>query len=152
MMILIQEEQIREIASDVWSGFLGMDLVACGDEQFSEGGDCMKATVVVTGDWNGEVTVECYAPLAAEAASRMFEVKPDELSNSELLDALGEIVNMVGGNIKGLLPGANKLSLPCVSHGVCTIPVPCERSVNAVFRFENERLSVRVAKWEESES
>jgi chemotaxis protein CheX len=37
-----------------------------------------------------------------------------ELTPAEVLDTWGELVNMVGGNLKGLLPPPSQLSLPDV--------------------------------------
>jgi CheY-specific phosphatase CheX len=55
-------------------------------------------------------------------------------------DALGEITNMTGGNIKALLPGACHLSLPAVVEGTSyTIRVPSTRIVTRV-PFECEGM------------
>ena len=47
----------------------------------------------------------------------MFGMEPDEVSADEVADAVGELTNMVGGNIKSLLPEPSLLSLPTVSRG-----------------------------------
>ena len=41
---------------------------------------------------------------------------------SEVVDALGEIANMVGGNVKSMLPGPSTLSLPSVVQGQLSVP------------------------------
>jgi chemotaxis protein CheX len=51
----------------------------------------VSGTVWITGGWDGAVAIR---------------------GN----DAIGEIANMIGGNIKSLLPGPSKLSLPSVDH------------------------------------
>jgi len=38
---------------------------------------------------------------------------PDE----DVADAVGELVNMIGGNVKSLMPGPSVLSLPVVAAG-----------------------------------
>ena len=47
----------------------------------------------------------------------MFSVPEGELGDEDLRDALGELTNMVGGNIKTLLPGSEFISLPTVIEG-----------------------------------
>jgi chemotaxis protein CheX len=37
-----------------------------------------------------------------------------ELTSTEVADAWGELLNMVGGNLKALLPPPSQVSLPCV--------------------------------------
>ena len=44
----------------------------------------------------------------------MFAADEDSLGLEEVQDALGEISNMIAGNIKPLLPGASRISLPSV--------------------------------------
>lgn len=44
-------------------------------------------------------------------------MESNELSDSDVADALGEFVNIVGGNIKSALPGPIALSLPLVALG-----------------------------------
>jgi chemotaxis protein CheX len=76
----------------------------------------------------------------------MFELAADEISPSEISDALGEIANMMGGNVKALLPGPATLSLPSVTEGSdysITVPgaaLACELHLEC----EGEPLSVRV--------
>ena len=58
-----------------------------------------------------------WTPTVAERlACVMFQV--DEASPEEVRDLLGEMANLVGGNIKGMLPGPSRLSLPVVAPPV----------------------------------
>ena len=59
----------------------------------------------------------CSRPAVRAAAARMFSVPEAELTNEDLRDALGELTNMVGGNVKTLLPGSEFISLPTVIEG-----------------------------------
>ena len=43
---------------------------------------------------------------------------------AEVVDALGELTNMIGGNVKSLLPAPSQLSLPMVSESVWPTTVP----------------------------
>jgi chemotaxis protein CheX len=44
----------------------------------------------------------------------MFDLEPEAVTLDETRDALGELTNMMGGNLKALLPGPSRLSLPTV--------------------------------------
>ncbi|MCU0705946.1 MAG: chemotaxis protein CheX, partial [Fimbriiglobus sp.] len=46
-----------------------------------------------------------------------FDTPSAEVTPAELADALGELANMVGGNLKALLPDGCRLSLPSVEPG-----------------------------------
>jgi chemotaxis protein CheX len=54
--------------------------------------------------------------VARELAAAMFGIEADDLGDEELVDALGEVTNMIGGNVKALV-GGNVLSLPSVTRG-----------------------------------
>jgi chemotaxis protein CheX len=79
--------------------------------------------VTVHEAWSGAVQLECSADFAAMAASRMFAAT-DGVTQVELDDALGELTNMIGGNIKSLLPAPSHLSLPSVTHSTGLASVP----------------------------
>ena len=55
--------------------------------------------------------------LAGELAARMFRKAPDTLTPQEIGDALGELTNMISGNLKPLLPGWGRISLPSTAPG-----------------------------------
>ena len=88
---------------------------------------------ITGGPWEGTVSVECPAPLAAAAAAAMFGVAADDLGPEEIDDALGELANMTGGGLKALVPGSSTLSLPTVVEGVSyTVSVPGSSLVREV--------------------
>ena len=47
----------------------------------------------------------------------MFGIPEQSATAEQTQDALGELTNMVGGNIKALLPVPSRLSLPAVAEG-----------------------------------
>jgi chemotaxis protein CheX len=75
------------------------------------------AAVQFTGDWQGAIVVGCDEAFGREAAAAMFGSEPESITHDELADALGELANMIGGNIKPLLAGAVSISLPTVAQG-----------------------------------
>jgi chemotaxis protein CheX len=85
-------------------------------------------------------------PLARTVASAMFDLPADRLTDDEVADALGELTNMVAGNLKSLLPGPSGLSMPAVTAGTSyTVRIPRGLLVNRVaMTSEGQRLTVSV--------
>lgn len=126
MSMTISQKQIAEIAGAVWTSFLSMNLRELESDSSEEGDwHSASATVHISGSWNGSVILSCSSTLARRAAAAMFEIGVDDLDDGEVADALGELVNIIGGNLKCLLPEPSQLSLPTVSLGaahVVTVP------------------------------
>lgn len=116
---------LHAVVDEVWTTFLGPEdplLPALPDSGLSAGGTWSAATSV-TGAWNGVVTVEIPDLVAQTATERMLGLTPDEvLSTEDVADAVGELVNMIGGNVKSLMPGPSALSLPLVARGTIASP------------------------------
>ena len=124
---VVTAADITSIAQDVWSSFLQMDLEVhpLGAAAPDLEGRTMTGTVHVSGEWQGTVFLEVPCDLGQAAAEAMFAADPGSLSADEVCDALGELTNMVGGNIKSLLPAPSKLSIPSVAEGESyTVRVP----------------------------
>ncbi len=60
-------------------------------------------------------------------------------------EAVGELINVVGGNIKGLVPGPSMLSLPSVSEeGQRALPQHLELAQEVRFSWMAEPVVVTV--------
>ena len=107
-------DDITMLTIGVWDTVLGLVAVEVpGDTRPT----AVTSTVQITGEWVGAVSLGLSAGLADRVASTMFEVPVDALSTDEHDDAVGEMANVVGGNVKALLPGPSALSLPSVIAG-----------------------------------
>jgi chemotaxis protein CheX len=73
--------------------------------------------VFFAGSWQGAVLLECCRDGALAFASRLMRINPSAVSDDDARDALGEIVNMIGGNLKSVLPHSVGLSPPSVVKG-----------------------------------
>lgn len=111
MMSTLTDETIVELAQEVWSTLLGDDghLRPGG-----KGGGRMFASISLVGEWNGTVGLTCSESAARHAAAVMFGIAEEELTGDEIADAIGELINVVAGNIKGTLPAPTELSVPAV--------------------------------------
>lgn len=133
-------DAIAVVTRDIFATVLadGGDLLS-GDRGSGE----IVSTVEITGAWNGTVCLSCSVVAGRHAASAMFDMEDSELSPAEISDAVGELVNMVGGNIKSLLPGPTQLSLPTVhSEGPFELPGHLELANEVMFSWTAEPVVV----------
>jgi chemotaxis protein CheX len=110
------EQDLVKIVQTAWESTLQMDAIqAAGAVDISEPN--ATGVVQITGAWQGAIMVRCSSPLAQAIAASMFGVEPDCSSPDEVRDALGEMVNVIAGNFKALLPVGCQLSMPTVVEG-----------------------------------
>jgi chemotaxis protein CheX len=129
------EDAIREITRNIWLNLLGLNVVR-SDKQATQPGSSqmMAGCVQITGAWQGTLILSCTGAFARLAAGRMFEVATDNTTKDQAEDALGELTNITGGNLKAVLPGPSLLSLPTVVEGCdYRLRVPGGRTVSQVY-------------------
>nr|WP_232523239.1 chemotaxis protein CheX [Nocardioides sp. MAH-18] len=87
----------------------------------AEFGSGVQAQIELRGDWNGRLVLTCDRDVAAQIAGAMLGCGPEEvLPDLDVHDAVGEVLNVVGGSVKGALDGVSALGLPGVAP--CTAP------------------------------
>ncbi len=111
----IDEETVYRIIEDTWASTLGFLVERRSEEDFSVAG-AFTVSVQITGAWDGEVRLHCCPELASSIATAIFQLGSDDIGNGEILDALSELIHIVGGNLKALLPHPVSLSLPTLSE------------------------------------
>jgi chemotaxis protein CheX len=121
----VTSSDIIEITREVWSSFLSLEIEPVDADSAPLEGLRITGVVSISGAWQGSVVLECAHAHAVAAAEAMFAADPGSLSDDEVGDALGELTNMVGGNVKSLLPAPSALSIPSVAEGDnLTVRVP----------------------------
>ncbi|WGL51927.1 chemotaxis protein CheX [Nocardioides sp. BP30] len=111
---------VHAITEQVWSSFLGDEeplLPRFDAEPFFPAETVWSAAVSVHGGWTGTVTVELSSGVAQSLTRLMLAMEDEPLDDADVADAVGELVNMVGGNVKSLMPGPSALTLPVVAAG-----------------------------------
>jgi chemotaxis protein CheX len=127
MTVAPEVTDVQAIVEQVWSSFLDeseplLPLPAPAGQPFAAE-DAWSAAVAISGGWDATVTVELAAPVALALTTTMLGLgSSDEAEDGDIADAVGELVNMVGGNIKSLMPGPSVLSLPAVAAGRAAHP------------------------------
>lgn len=81
-----------------------------------EGSD-IAAIIGLSGDAQGMVCVSFHKDVALRVVEQFLGEKPTEI-NSDVFDAIGEVINIIAGNAKALIQGLKlSISLPTVMHG-----------------------------------
>lgn len=81
------------------------------------------AWVDLHGDWAGRASVTTERDTADDLARALLQMAPDEhVGPEDLQDAFGEVANVVGGNVKALLPTHGALGLPHVADADPGLP------------------------------
>jgi chemotaxis protein CheX len=113
----IGEIEIHDVVRSIWESVLGWDFqpaavpdVTTNNESFHRG--CVE----ISGAWTGTVVFTGSDEMARQAAAVMFDMTPEALTPEHISDAFGELTNMIGGNLKGLLPGPSVLGLPTLAR------------------------------------
>ena len=109
------EEEILEITETTWQSMLGLDIhprALPASMGSAEG--YLTGKVEISGAWTGVVLLHGSRELAAAAAAVIFSTEAGAGNEQDSLDAMYELTNIIGGNIKSLLPEPCQLSLPCV--------------------------------------
>ena len=109
---LLDVETVQSIADEVWPSLVG-DGEAFVPVPVPPPAEVVSAWVDITGPWTGSVVVTCAPATAAALTESVLMTRPPEVVDDEdVADALGELANVLGGNIKSVLPGNSRLGLP----------------------------------------
>jgi len=103
--------------------------------------------IAIDGAWRGSVTLSCPQGLAQLVARVIFGLDEEgvrEPTVAQMGDALAELTNMTGGNLKALLPEPCVLSLPRITTPEEASRRPGAMIAEATFECSGEPFVVRV--------
>lgn len=148
MPLVAEGVDIESLVGVIWSTMLEMPL-DCVPEG-AEGGwsrPALQAQVHITGEWQGAVVLHASPALVERLTRRLCALEDQAPTLDDMQDAFGEMANMVGGNLKGILSdGEARLSLPTVVQGgdYC-VRVPGSRQVaRKVFSSDGQPFVVTI--------
>jgi chemotaxis protein CheX len=141
----VGENDLAEMVEQVWMSYLDPEgvnpLIPTYDEnQPTE----VHSSVSITGSWAGHVVYASSTLAARRAAAAFLAMEQEEVSEEDLSDVLGELVNIVGGNVKAMLPPGCFLSLPQVvlAPESATKYLNAERITGVYGRWEDEPVNI----------
>jgi chemotaxis protein CheX len=79
-----------------------------------ESGPTFAALIGYIGECQGTLRIDCSPSIAFAFTERICGIDPPLEFNSDVSDAIGELINTIGGNLKGLLPPHTRLNIPKV--------------------------------------
>lgn len=133
-------ELIRHTVTEVFSTMLGSELEV--GEPIDDGDPFMAAEVVsvvgLTGAVSGSLALQCGREHARDLTARFLGADGQEIGSlDDVRDAVGELVNMIGGNLKTAIgsEASIELSLPTVvTTPKAEVKVPSVFGVAVPFR------------------
>lgn len=112
----VSVEMLADIVQSVFVTMMDLE-VSPGDLEWQPAGDRLTSSVQLTGDWNGSVLLECSQHQACEFAGRILAMDAPEAVDDDVRDVIGELANMIGGNMKSGMGNGIRLSMPTVVDG-----------------------------------
>jgi chemotaxis protein CheX len=152
---MIEREEIarcvREATADVFGTMLGLEIVAgpAREDSYAPAiSDGVLSVVGLAGPWTGAGCVACSATFACRICAALLMTEADSV-NEDVLDAVGEVTNMIIGNFKTMAEerlGAMCLSIPTVIYGrnFTSRSIGQTDWIVMPFECEGETLEIRV--------
>jgi chemotaxis protein CheX len=142
---LLDQETVQSIADEIWPALVG-DGEAFVPVPVAPPAEVVSAWVTISGPWDGAVVLTC-APATAEALAEsvLMTRPPTVVDDEDVADALGELANVLGGNIKSVLPGPSSLGLPQIGSAPTTGRLDDVRRVNGQWRGQSLTITVQGA-------
>lgn len=106
------QPDLEQLLVEVFDAVLGEEPYVVFEESLGEG-PAVRAVLAIQDETDGSyvsVEVRMTRVLASMMAARMFLVSVP--GDEDVLDAMGELGNIVGGNVKSLIQHSCRLSLP----------------------------------------
>jgi len=115
-MIETLDDVIEQIAQSVFATMLNIDVMRDPAPEESAA-EFLLAAVHISGAWTGTVVVGMSAEVAEVSAAEMMRMPLAEVADIDRRETASELTNMIGGNLKSLLPAPSFLSLPMIVSG-----------------------------------
>jgi chemotaxis protein CheX len=136
---------LAALLGEVWSSLVGEPELLLPADPAQEWTSLWSATVTVSGEWRAIVSIDLDDPVVLAVTRGMLGFGEDEIPDvASCTDAVGELANIVGGNVKSLMPGPSLLSLPVVSHGPVAVPSELVESSCVHLSWSGAPLRIRV--------
>ena len=111
----VEDDALLQIVMQMWdSYFATVEPPYPAFEPIAAEGPVLCASVSISGARPGLVTVTVPQATAPALAAVMLQ-EDGELDDEEVHDTLGEMANIIAGNVKALIPDAGSLGLPALA-------------------------------------
>jgi chemotaxis protein CheX len=112
----IHKEDLGSVVGSVFATMMGLDVWP--SEAVCPGAEgLLTGAVYLTGEWEGAVFIHCAPRQACEFAGRFVGMPTPLAVDDDVRDVLGELANMVAGNLKCTFSPGIRVSVPSVTDG-----------------------------------
>jgi len=152
---MTREEMASAISfatSEVFTTMLDLELSSGAIEEDTAASSRASGVVALlglAGEWVGNGRICCTPEFGCKMASQLL-MQPYEAVNEDVLDAIGEVANMIIGNVKNALEerlGTLSLSTPTViyGHNFEARSVGIRERITLAFNSGSEQLQVQIS-------
>ena len=110
------DEELSNAVRAVFDIMVGLEVETQASDLAVQDG-VLTAIVHITGEQAGAVVIHCPASQACIITGRFLGKQAPPAVNEEVVDVLGELANMIAGNVKCKLMPSAQLSIPFVIEG-----------------------------------
>jgi chemotaxis protein CheX len=118
----LQTRPAEQAVRQLFESMLDMSISPTNVDQWT----CLGPVVGIihlTGGWDGFVLTGFEPSLAQVVAARMLAAPDLDPNDEDLRDVVGEIANILAGNLKCLIPEWTAMSIPAVIEGTVSRPM-----------------------------
>ncbi len=109
------EKEVQQYTQLIYSTLFGLEVRPLPGTYDLSPTETVSGSIQISGKWNGTIMLSIPSVLVNTLTEAMFSLEPGQASTEEKKDAIGELINMIGGNIKALLPEPSVLSTPLLA-------------------------------------
>lgn len=106
-----------DIIPDVFRTMLGVDVHPLAESAMLVSDHPVVAAIYLSGGWPGAILLQFDLETAFGVAERLMSIPRPSFVDDDVRDSLGEILNMIAGNLKSRAPSPTASSFPSVAEG-----------------------------------
>ena len=112
----VHREDLEAVVTSVFATMMGLE-VRPSMEPCPGAAGLLTAAVYLTGEWNGAACVHVEPAQACAFAGRFLGMPAEDSVSDDVRDVMGELANMIAGNLKCTLAPGIRVSVPSVTDG-----------------------------------
>jgi CheY-specific phosphatase CheX len=138
------EEMVERVVADIFEGMISLPV----ERDFAPGsfsGPLVASTIEFSGVVEGKVHLHTSVEFARTITAALTELPPEEIDSDLLTDTIGEVTNMVSGNLHTDISNTGcdcELHVPKITHAEYVAGAGDEHGRHLRFRHEDQALQV----------
>ena len=133
------KQATSDVVREIFSTMLHIDARLVEDATPDPSDHPVVGCIHFAGPWKGALLLGCGPAQAAAFAAELVGIEPPGEVNDDVRDAIGEITNMIAGNLKSLFPNGTQLSAHSVVEGKSFTLKVCGGNEAMQLRFDSDR-------------